>query len=127
MRRRVTVVVLSVCVCVSVKSHLTSGASVLPENTVTHSAAMEVKKFVGFSLKPLRCRDPALPPLTAIHTVGHFPADSTHAHYSISPRVLHFSAYGALYSPISNKHSSTIYLCLWLYLCVVIIYQLQEA
>ena len=25
--------------------------------------ATKVKKFVGFSLKPLRCRDPALPPL----------------------------------------------------------------
>ena len=33
-------VVLSVClsVCVFVKSHLTSGASVQPENTVTYSA-----------------------------------------------------------------------------------------
>ena len=67
---RVTVVG-SVClsVCVSVKSHLTSGASVRPENAVTYSAGNEV---VGFSLKPLRCRDPALPPLTAIRTVGHF-------------------------------------------------------
>ena len=33
LRRRVTVVVCSVCV--SVKSHLTSGASVCSENTVT--------------------------------------------------------------------------------------------
>ena len=46
--------------------------------------ATKVKNFVGFSLKPLRCRDPALPPLTAIRTAGHFPAESgTHAHYSI--------------------------------------------
>ena len=36
MRRRVTVVVGSVCL--SVKSHLTSGASVRPENSVTYSA-----------------------------------------------------------------------------------------
>ena len=36
---------------------------------------------MGFSLKPLRCGDPALPPLTAIRLVGHFPAESAHAHY----------------------------------------------
>ena len=52
--------------------------------------ATEVKKFVGFSLKVLRCRDPVLPPLKAICTVGHFPVESGHAHYSA--RVLHFSA-----------------------------------
>ena len=39
---------------------------------------------MGFSLKPLRCGDPALPLLKAIYTVGHFPAESTHAHYSIN-------------------------------------------
>ena len=59
-----------VCVCVSVKLHLTSGASVRPENTVTYSAGKEEQKI---SLKPLHCGDPALPPLKAIHTVGHFP------------------------------------------------------
>ena len=55
---RVTVVG-SVCLCVSmsVKSHLTSGASVRPENT---ERATEVEKFVRFSLKLLGCRDPAL-------------------------------------------------------------------
>ena len=69
-------------VCVSVKSHLTSGASVRPENAVTYSAGNEGQKFVGFSLKPLRCRDPALPPLTVQSAI--FPAESgTHAHYSI--------------------------------------------
>ena len=42
MRRRVTVVgSVCLCVCVSVKSHLTSGASVRPENTVTYSAGNE--------------------------------------------------------------------------------------
>ena len=30
-----------VCVCLSVKSHLTSGASVRPENAVRHSAGNE--------------------------------------------------------------------------------------
>ena len=57
MRRRATVVG---SVCVSVKSHLTSGASVSPENHVTYSADNGGQKFVGFSLKPLGCRDPAL-------------------------------------------------------------------
>ena len=44
--------------------------------------ATKVERFVGFSLKPLRCGDPALPPLKAIRSVGHFPAESAHAHYS---------------------------------------------
>ena len=46
--------------------------------------ATEIEKFVGFSLKPLHCRDPALPPLKAIRSVGHFPVESAHAHYSIN-------------------------------------------
>ena len=49
--------------CLSVKQHLTYGASVRPENAVTYSAGNEGQNFVGFSLKPLRFRDPALPPL----------------------------------------------------------------
>ena len=59
-------------VCVSVKSHLTSGASVRLENAVTHSAGNEGQKIVAFSLKLLRCRDRALPPLDGIHRVGQF-------------------------------------------------------
>ena len=35
-------------VCVSVKSHLTSGASVRPENTVTYSAGNGGQKICGF-------------------------------------------------------------------------------
>ena len=62
----------SLCVCVSVKSHLTSGASVRRENAATHSAGNEGQKIVAFSLKLLRCRDRAVPPLMAIHRVGHF-------------------------------------------------------
>ena len=59
---RVTVVD-SVCrsVCLSVKAHLTSRASVRPENAVTYSAGNEGQKFVGFSLKLLCSRDPAFP------------------------------------------------------------------
>ena len=83
---------MGLCVCQSVKSHLTPGASVHSENTVTYSADNKGPNIVGFSLKPFRCRDPVLPPLKAIHTVGHFPADSAHVHY-MAPRVLHFSAF----------------------------------
>ena len=94
-------------VCRSVKSHLTSGASVYPENSITYSAGNGGQKIVGFSL---RCGDPALPLLKTICMVGHFPAESVHAHCSIgiyhkvAPRVLHFSAFicsVALHTPSS--------------------------
>ena len=38
---------LCVCVCLSVKSHLTYGASVRPENAVTHSTGNEGQKICG--------------------------------------------------------------------------------
>ena len=80
MRWRVTVVG-SVClsVCLSVKSHFTSGASVRSENTVTYSAGNGGQKNFH------HCRDPALPLLKGpcICTVKHFPAESGHGHYSI--------------------------------------------
>ena len=45
---RVTVVgSVCVCVCLSVKSHLTYGASVRPENAVTYSAGNEGQNFCG--------------------------------------------------------------------------------
>ena len=44
MRRRVTVVG---SVCLSVKSHLTSGASVCPENSVTYPARNEGQTICG--------------------------------------------------------------------------------
>ena len=80
MHRRVTVVV-PVCVCLSIKSHLTSGVSVCPKILSHTQRVMEIEKFVGFSLKPLCCGDPALPPLKAIRSVGHFPAESVHVQH----------------------------------------------
>ena len=70
MRRRVTVV----------ESHLTSGASVRPENTVTYSAGNGGQKIcVVFSeTAPLQRSSTAL--FKAIHAVGHFPAESMHAY-----------------------------------------------
>ena len=46
--------------CVSVKSHLTSGDSACRENAATYSADNEGQMF---SLKLPHCRDRALPPL----------------------------------------------------------------
>ena len=59
-----------VCVCVCVrKSHLTSGASVRCENAATYSAGNESQKIVAFLF---RYRDRVLPPMMAIHQIGHF-------------------------------------------------------
>ena len=44
------------CVCVSVKSRLTYGTSVRPENAVTYSAGNEGQKICGICLKRLRSR-----------------------------------------------------------------------
>ena len=46
-----------------VKSHLTNERLFVLKTLSRTQRATKVKKFVGFSLKPLRCRDPALPPL----------------------------------------------------------------
>ena len=60
---RVTVVG-SVCLCVCLLSHISPMERLFVLKTLSRTQrATKVKKFVGFSLKPLRCRDPALPPL----------------------------------------------------------------
>ena len=56
---------MCVSLCLSVKSHLTSGASVRPEITVADSAGN------GFSLKLLRSRAKALPALYGYCEIGH--------------------------------------------------------
>ena len=70
-----------VCVCVSVKSHLTSGASVLPEIAVTNSAGDDGRNICGVFSKThafLRSSAPSLgwPYIRS----AIFPADNTHAH-----------------------------------------------
>ena len=87
MRWRVTVVVVSVCV--SVKSHLTSGASVHRENTATYLAGNEGQKICGvFSETPPlpRSSDPSLGRPYIWSAI--FPVDNTHMHYAYasSPR-----------------------------------------
>ena len=57
-------VCLCVCVCVCLLSHISPMERLFVLKTLSRTQrATKVKKFVGFSLKPLRCRDPALPPL----------------------------------------------------------------
>ena len=62
---------------------LTLGVSVRPKNTVTYSTGNRVQKFCGVFSETSHCGDPALPPLKAICSVSHFPAESAHAPYSI--------------------------------------------
>ena len=53
-----------VCVCVCLLSHISPMERLFVLKTLSRTQrATKVKKYVGFSLKPLRCRDPALPPL----------------------------------------------------------------
>ena len=71
---------VSVSVCQSVKSHLTSGASVHPENTVTYSAGNGGQKICGVFSETTLLQRSSTAPLKNICTVGHLPAES--AHYS---------------------------------------------
>ena len=69
-----------VCVCLSVKSHLTYGASVRPENAVTYSAGNEDQKI---------CRD--FPETTAFKSnAAKHKRKSQYANYSDLPDVSFF-------------------------------------
>ena len=94
---------LCLSVCLSVKSYLTSGVSVHPENTVTYSAGNRGPKYLwGFLWNssiaeiqhPLRWK--------TIHTVSHFLRKSR---MRMAPRFLHFS----------SKDSVLISAMTWLY------------
>ena len=66
---RVTVVIVSVCLCVCLLSHISPLGLLFIVKMLPRT---KVKKFVAISLKLLCCRDRVLPPLIAIHRVGHF-------------------------------------------------------
>ena len=92
-----------VCVSVSVKSHLTYGASVRPENAVTYSAGNEGQKICGvFSeTAPLQrsstpsvvrpCVQSAIFPCVFL-VYAHAYFSCIYAH-DTPPRVQHFSAF----------------------------------
>ena len=85
---RVTVVVrvcLSVCLSVCLLSQNSPLERLFVLKILSRTQrAEEVKKYVGFSLKRLRCEDPAPSVVTAVCMVGHFSAERAHAHYNIN-------------------------------------------
>ena len=87
-----------VCVCLSVKSHLTYGASVRPENTVTHSAGNEGQKICG-----------DLPETTAFKSYSaKHERKSQYANYSDSP-VVSFLRLTHSEAPIGTQRLSTTF------------------
>ena len=83
-------VCLCVCVsvCLSVKSHLTSGASVRPENSATCSVGKEGQKFCGVFSKTHAFRRSSAPSLGWSYIRSAiFPADNTHAHCAYASSV----------------------------------------
>ena len=63
-------------VCLSVKSHLASGASVGPENAVTESAGNVGGKICGV-FSETAFRTTALPALYGYREIGHFLSGNT--------------------------------------------------
>ena len=63
---------MCVSVCLSVKSHLTSGLSVRLENPVTYSAGNGGQNICGVFSETAPLQRSSTPPLKAIRTVGHF-------------------------------------------------------
>ena len=100
MRRRV------LCLCVSVKSHLTSGASVHPENTVTYSASNEGQNICGVYSETAPLPRSSTPSVESHSYHRPFFADSAHAYYmhAVAPRVLHFSAFISPFFTLCNIH-----------------------
>ena len=65
----------------SVKSHLTYGASVRPENAVTYSADNEGQKICGVFSETAPLQRSSTP--SVVRPCEQSAAESTHAHYSI--------------------------------------------
>ena len=70
--------------------------------------ATKVKIFVGFSLKPLRCRDPALPPLYGhaysrpfFHAISRVRA----CVFLVYTRMVHVHAHDTLFIGLGNAHA----------------------
>ena len=81
---RVTPMCVCVCVCVSVNRHLTHGASVRPENAVTYSAGNESQNICGVFSETAPLQRSSTPSVVRPCVQSAiFPAEITHAHYSI--------------------------------------------
>ena len=84
--RRACAARVTVVVRVCLLSHISPMERLFVLKTLSRTQRVtKVKYFVGVFLKPLRCRDPVLPPLYG-HAYVHsaiVPAESTHAHYSM--------------------------------------------
>ena len=73
-----------VSVCLYVKSHLTYGASVRPENAVTYSAGNEGQNVCGVFSETAPLQRSSTPSIVRPCVQSAiFPAESTHAHYSM--------------------------------------------
>ena len=94
-------VCVCVCVCVCLLSNISPMERLFVLKTLSRTQrATEVKKYVGFSLKPLRCRDPALPPLYGHAYSRTFSMRNSRVRacvflvpHDTPPRVQHFSAF----------------------------------
>ena len=85
-----------VCVSVCLLSHISPMERLFVLKTLSRTQrATKVKTFVGFSLKPLRCRDPALPPLCGrTYSRPFFLRKAlTHVHYSMGLAAPHPSVF----------------------------------
>ena len=104
-----------VCLCVCLLSHISPMERLFVLKTLSRTQqATKVKKFVGFSLKPLRCRDPALPPL-----YGHaYSQPFFHAYFSctrmrisrVYTRMIHRRGFSTLVLFISKCFYMNIHL-----------------
>ena len=74
---------MGLCVCLSVKSHLTYGASVRPEIDVTYSAGNEGGNICGVFSETAPLQRSGTSCIVCLCAVGHFPAESAHTHCSI--------------------------------------------
>ena len=102
-----------VCVSVCLLSHISPMERLFVLKTLSRTQlATKVKKFVGFSLKPLRCRDPAPPPL-----YGHaYSRPFLHAYFSctrmrisrVYTRMIHRRGFSTLVLFISHVLSSAV-------------------
>ena len=98
-----------VCVCLSVKSHLTYGASVRPENAVTYSAGNEGQKICGVFSETAPLQRSSTPSVvrpcvqSAIFTCSCTRMRISRAH-DTPPRVQHFSAFHLLNSVPVRGH-----------------------